>query len=354
VILILLVNFTSSSETLVGNPSSTVTSTRTPTPPILSLFPPLSYAVCVSLNGVVEPTSAGASITSVQLDWGDGTRALGSLPAVHNYTHTGTYTVIASATDSFGLKSSVSVTVRITGNETVSPPTLVLLPLSVDGNQVTVNGVLDYNRCGHGQQRAFVSWGDDGVQDVSVPEMLPASHVYSTNGIFNVCVYVTDTFSQEAQHCEQVMIRNVVGGGDGTGPTNVEVTVMDFDFKVVPNATVQMANAPDDQDLLGCMTDSTGQCEFSNVKPGEYFFVAIARGIGSRAEGALNVTAHHTGHVLALWNAPAVAGATASGLIPGEVGTLAAVVGAVAAAAGAIWEIVKKVRQTLRRRAEPP
>lgn len=86
----------------------------TETPPTIELFSPSTSGTAVTINGVTLPTTPGATITSIQWSWGDGTTTTSWFPATHSYAAAGTYTVTVTATDTNGLTATATENISVT------------------------------------------------------------------------------------------------------------------------------------------------------------------------------------------------------------------------------------------------
>jgi PKD repeat protein len=82
----------------------------------LSVTPTSGMApLYVSAN--VYATGNGASVSSITINWGDGTTPSSGSSATHTYTKQGNYTVTAIVTDSLGATSSASTAVSVTKHQ---------------------------------------------------------------------------------------------------------------------------------------------------------------------------------------------------------------------------------------------
>jgi PKD repeat protein len=78
------------------------------TDPNVTLYAPSVNGLSVSVNGFAQAISSGASITTVNWQWGDGLTSNGLFPQTHIYNKAGTYTITVTVTDSNGLSNSAS------------------------------------------------------------------------------------------------------------------------------------------------------------------------------------------------------------------------------------------------------
>ncbi len=80
-------------------------------PPVLTLLEPVTDGLNVTLNGNLNPGTPGSSVTSVDVNWDDGSVSnYPDLPATHQYSDPGIFTISITGNQSDGL----SVTKRIT------------------------------------------------------------------------------------------------------------------------------------------------------------------------------------------------------------------------------------------------
>jgi hypothetical protein len=94
-------------------------------PPSLILYPtasPQGYSVTV--DGSVAPGTAGATITRVNWNWGDGVIEDHAVPNTHTYAGIGSYTITVTAFQSDGQSTTRSMTVFVSGpTEATTVPT---------------------------------------------------------------------------------------------------------------------------------------------------------------------------------------------------------------------------------------
>jgi len=94
--------------------SITVTGAQTLTPPSIDLSTPQVSGLTGNFNGVMLPTTTGASIIKrAHWSFGDGATAYSWFPATHTYARPGTYTVTATVVDSNGLTATASTVVTV-------------------------------------------------------------------------------------------------------------------------------------------------------------------------------------------------------------------------------------------------
>jgi PKD repeat protein len=98
--------------------------------PVLTLLEPVIDGLNVTLNGNLNPGSPSATITSVEIDWDDGSQSgYLDLPATHQYSDQGIYTVNITGKQSDGQSTSKSITLNVKpGNPGPPGPTGDILP----------------------------------------------------------------------------------------------------------------------------------------------------------------------------------------------------------------------------------
>ena len=184
------------SGTVVVNVSGAPTLVITPPTTAPSAGFPASFTFAVT-----AATANGSAIRNVIVNWGDGQIqelgvVSGNAVVSHTYGSQGTYTILATATDSFGnvvsVSSSVAVnprpqpTVTLTGPTT--PPTAgtdtlftgSVAPVAGNGSVIT-NVVMDY--------------GDGTVQNLGAitGTNIALHHVYQNGGTFTARLTATDS-----------------------------------------------------------------------------------------------------------------------------------------------------------------
>jgi len=82
--------------------------------PSLTLLEPVVDDLNVTLNGNLNPGSPSATITSVDIDWDDGSQSgYSDLPATHQYAGQGIYTVNITGIQSDGQSTTKSITLNV-------------------------------------------------------------------------------------------------------------------------------------------------------------------------------------------------------------------------------------------------
>ncbi|MDD1718901.1 MAG: diadenylate cyclase [Methanoregulaceae archaeon] len=101
--------------------------------PAVTVLSPEIDGLNVTLNGYTAPVLRNTTISTLMVDWGDGTAAnYSALPQQHRYAHNGTYTVMLTAIRSDGQAASKSIAFELTGGEESRPPP----PPPGDGGQI--------------------------------------------------------------------------------------------------------------------------------------------------------------------------------------------------------------------------
>ena len=81
--------------------------------PYVTLYQPSVSGLKVTINGVTQPNTQGATITKIDWNWGDNQTTTGWFPQTHQYAQAGTYIVTALVTDSNGLTGLASTSVTL-------------------------------------------------------------------------------------------------------------------------------------------------------------------------------------------------------------------------------------------------
>ena len=81
--------------------------------PSLTLYAPDVDGLAVTINGVTNPGTSGATITRIHWEWGDGSSEDQWFPASHTYREAETYTVTVTSYQSDGLSTTKTVTVNL-------------------------------------------------------------------------------------------------------------------------------------------------------------------------------------------------------------------------------------------------
>lgn len=182
----------SAAVTVGPRPQITATisvSTTNPTPNT-----PTTFAITAT------PTT-GNAITSITVDFGDGTRTTlqgNATSAQHIYASGGTYTVTATATDSSGATGSASTVVVIGGGTTAN---FTFSPSSPKvGETVTFNGS---DSTGQGSLTYQWDFGDGTVVTNTGPAQ---THQFQAAGSYTVRLTVTDQAGRTATKTQTVTV----------------------------------------------------------------------------------------------------------------------------------------------------
>lgn len=86
--------------------------------PVLTLLDPVIDGQNVTINGNLNPVSPGVTITSVSLDWGDGNiTEYPDLPATHQYSKTGLFTVNVTGKQSDGQSIAKALSLELNADD---------------------------------------------------------------------------------------------------------------------------------------------------------------------------------------------------------------------------------------------
>jgi PKD repeat protein len=164
----------------------TVTAQPRPTVTISASANPTAGTATTFTIAATAPT--GATITSVRVDFGDGTSVVlpGNTTSVqHPYATGGTYTVTAIATDSNGNSGSASTVIVVTGSGVTA--SFTVSPAS--GNTSTT---FNFNAQDSSSPSGIASYVWDFGDNTSPGTGVSTTHKYNTSGTFTVRLTVTD------------------------------------------------------------------------------------------------------------------------------------------------------------------
>jgi len=134
-------------------------------PPSLTLFEPEINELTVTINGVANPGTPGASITKIHWKWDDGTEEDHWFPATHTYKTYGDYWIEVTAYQSDGLTATKWVTAHVW-------PLLKLRSRTTDGLE-NIGRIL-----------LWEMWDGPGVwKNLSLPNEVRAGAGYSLLGV---------------------------------------------------------------------------------------------------------------------------------------------------------------------------
>jgi hypothetical protein len=167
-----------------------------PSSPTLRLYDAHGNGLTASIDGVAQPTTPGATISSILWDFGDGSPfTYAWFPVNHASPQAGTFNVTALATDSDGLAQLARTTITVSGSTPASLlPTLKLFDPEVNGLSASFNGVTQPTV--PGVTIASITWDfGDGVEGMKA--WFPVNHNYSRPGTYRVAVVATDSSGNE-------------------------------------------------------------------------------------------------------------------------------------------------------------
>ena len=212
-------NNLSNSVTKLVPPSGTTTSLTTTlttsttapqkTRPTVTLYPASTNGLIVSINGITQAMTPGATISTISWQWGDGQTTNGVFPQTHTYAQTGTYTIAVTSTDSNGTTNSASESVSVVQQQT--RPTVTLYSASADGLTVSINGVMQATTPGATITSVNWQWGDGSTST----GFFPQTHLYKKGGTYTITITVTDSNGLSASASETA----TVAGSVSTAPS---------------------------------------------------------------------------------------------------------------------------------------
>lgn len=150
-------------------------------------------------------------IASYAFDFGDGTPPVDPQPSPtwsHTYSLPGTYSVRVTVTDTAGLSSTTSASVRVTSTE--NPPTAALTVTPQSG-AVPLDVVADASGSSDPDSTPIASYTfdfGDGTGAVGPQATATASHTYQAAGTWTATVTVTDTAGTSATASATVTVGN--------------------------------------------------------------------------------------------------------------------------------------------------
>jgi len=161
------------------------------TPPTIELSTPQVSGLNASFNGVMMPTTKGATIPNPAFwSFGDSTTGNYWFPASHAFAKSGTYTVTATAVDSNGLTTTAAIPVTVSSSSYLTPPTIELFTPQVSGLNASFNGVMMPTTKGATiPNPAFWSFGDGTTGNY----WFPTSHTFASAGTYTVKVTAADS-----------------------------------------------------------------------------------------------------------------------------------------------------------------
>ncbi len=187
---------------VITAPTITVDFSRTPAPILAGQT--LYFTGTASTNGTP---------LSYAWNFGDGAQGTG-LNGTHAYTRHGTYTVVFTATDGCGYVGTQTHLV------TVNAPTLTA-NFTQSATSIVVNNTVRFTDTSTTNGTGLVGWlwtfGDGGFSSAQHP-----THLYTTVGVYNVTLLITDSLGYTATH----FVPNAVNVASGCIP----LTSADFTY----------------------------------------------------------------------------------------------------------------------------
>ena len=198
-------------------------------PAATALVPPLTTPIAAFTYEFVhvagpggEPTrtiivDASASsdpdgIRSYNLSWGDGTQETSSAPLImHTYSSGGQYQVTLTVTDTTGQSASISKMVMVPSTQGTIPQAAFayeFVHIAGPGGEPTWTIIVDASASSDpdGIRSYNLSWGDGTQETSSAPLIM---HTYSSAGLYQVTLTVTDTTGQSGSISKMVPVASV-------------------------------------------------------------------------------------------------------------------------------------------------
>ena len=180
------------SVTVTPRPQVVVTLTTTTTTPA---------AGSPTIFTIVAAPTAGSAITSVSVDFGDGTQTLlsGNATSVqHTYLAAATYTVTVIATDSSGATGSASTIIVVgsaaTASFTVSPDT------------PPVNTAVSFDASGSTSSSTITNYSWNFGDGSTTGSGVRTTHSYTLAGTYSVTLTITDSTNHSAIATKQITV----------------------------------------------------------------------------------------------------------------------------------------------------
>ena len=226
---------TATSNGPTGTGQTTISVTGSTTPPTVSVTPlqtsvPAGQQASVSYFATAAPGIGFNQITSMVINWGDGTGQQGLTPpsgtATHVYASAGSFPVSVTATDSSGTQGTGSTSITVT-SATPLQVTLVASPTSAPaGQQINFIGQVISAPSGTTTSSATINFGDGTSQTPQATGAgLIAQHSYTNPGAYTASISVTLSNGQ-------------------TGQAQATVTITSPNVSGQPLSNVQIINAP--------------------------------------------------------------------------------------------------------------
>lgn len=215
--------------TVIGTVTATTTVRIISAPSVtIALAAGSTPAVGVSTNFTVTPavSTSGTSIQNVTLNWGDQTaeQSLGPISGATNVTHsfanTGNYSVVATATDATGQRSSSTLSVnvqRIAPTVTITPSTST----TTAGSTLAFSVSATPGTGGPPVQNIRVVVSPGGQQIYSGPSGGGFTHTFTTAGTHTLTATATDSANSTGSATAVVTVGTIESTlvASGTGLT---------------------------------------------------------------------------------------------------------------------------------------
>jgi hypothetical protein len=203
-----------------GQASGSVTVNVAGAPTLIITVPttPPSAGVPASFTFAVTPATTNASpIRSVTVNWGDGTPTqdlgaiTGSNQVFHTYGSTGSFTITATVTDSFG--TSVPVSTSVVVNPRPQPTVTLTGPTTTPtaGTDTVFTGsVAPAANSGAVIQSVVMDYGDGTTQPLGAitGTTIALHHVYVASGTFTATLTATDSNGGVGKSATSVFVQN--------------------------------------------------------------------------------------------------------------------------------------------------
>lgn len=133
----------------------------------------------------VATADANGQKVSVSYDYGDGSSGIN---ATHAYAASGTYTVIATADDGFGGKSTAQTVVTVVGSDHLPKARFTTSDIvAFVGVPFVLDGITSTD-----EQNSIVSYSWNFGDDTPLGSVATLSHIYKSVGLVTVTLTVTD------------------------------------------------------------------------------------------------------------------------------------------------------------------
>jgi len=188
--------------TMTNHMSSAVSFTVADLSPTVSVSAtPTTGIAPAAVSATATATSTSSTISSVSIDFGDGTVASGS-SAAHTYSTAGNYTIKATATDSTGNTASSTTSVAIAANQ---PPQTVL---SVSPATTTVGTAVTASTANSTDSDGSIASSTIDFGDGTIVSGSTASHAYAKAGSYTVKGTTTDNLGASSSQTATVSVTN--------------------------------------------------------------------------------------------------------------------------------------------------